>query len=268
MFRSISHSLHEAYRGAFITRGMSSRYRIAADYILSRLLRFGKTPGYNAPRCVQFRDVSVHYRFNRGDLQSIREVWMDECYKLPFPFHPKTILDLGANIGMASLWFQERYHPHQLLAVECDPDNAAVARLNFLDNQLPGEVLEAAAGATSGEVFFQRNSLSNLGTITPSKPCATSTPNLLKVPMFSMSDLIDRFDGQSVDLIKMDIEGAEGAILSADIDWINQTRALIIEWHDDRVDSTPLIEKIIQHGFKHYPANTRHQANLGAFLRA
>jgi|SRR5579875_465611 len=52
-----------------------------------------------APKTMSIGGVSITYRRNRGDLQSIREVFIDEAYRLPTGFAPRTILDLGANIG-------------------------------------------------------------------------------------------------------------------------------------------------------------------------
>jgi FkbM family methyltransferase len=268
MLNSLINAWKEGRAVAGLTADRASGRRLQLDYILSRLLRFGKTPGYNALREVRLSGGStLRYRFNRGDLQSIREVWLDECYALPFSLHPKTILDLGANIGMASLWFQQRYQPTQLLAVECDPDNAGITRLNFSSNGLPGDVLEAAVGASSGTAVFSRSTASNLGSLAPSPLASSNAANLIQVPMVSMGELISRFDQASVDLIKMDIEGAEEAVFSNHPEWLHQTKALIIEWHEDRADPAPLIQKIIQHGFSHHPANTEHQTNLGAFLR-
>lgn len=268
MLNSFIKAWKEGQAAACLTADRASGRKLQLDFILSRLLRFGTLPEYNVLRSVRLSGgLNLHYRFNRGDLQSIREVWLDASYTLPFPLQPRTILDLGANIGMTSLWFQQRYRPAQLLAVECDPDNAAVTRLNYSSNHLPGEVLEAAVGASVGKALFQRSSTSNLGTLVSTTANALSDPRTIEVPTISLPDLLSQFEGQSVDLIKMDIEGAEESVFSSETEWLNQTQALIIEWHADRINPAPLIEKIIHHGFRHYPANTKHQTNLGAFLR-
>ena len=52
---------------------------------------------------------------------------MDEAYRLPFAIQPKVIVDLGANIGLTSIYLLRLYKPEILVAVEADADNAALA---------------------------------------------------------------------------------------------------------------------------------------------
>ncbi len=57
------------------------------------------------------------------------------------------IVDAGANIGTASVWFKQQYPEAAVVAIEPDPGNAAVLRMNTagLDNV---HVMEAAIGAS------------------------------------------------------------------------------------------------------------------------
>jgi hypothetical protein len=49
------------------------------------LARLVPLPDRNRERRIRVRGgIELNYRLNRGDMQSIREVWMDECYRLPF----------------------------------------------------------------------------------------------------------------------------------------------------------------------------------------
>jgi tRNA1(Val) A37 N6-methylase TrmN6 len=61
------------------------------------------------------------YRWNRGDLASIREVFVLEGYRLPVGFVPRTVLDLGANIGLTSIWLANNFPLEHLIAVEPVP---------------------------------------------------------------------------------------------------------------------------------------------------
>jgi hypothetical protein len=45
----------------------------------------------------------VCYRLDKGDLHSIRDVWFDEAYRLPFDDPSGTLLDPGTNIGVTSV---------------------------------------------------------------------------------------------------------------------------------------------------------------------
>src|SRR6185312_5327332 len=101
--RGVAHELRGGYR---LTADPSSFARFAADVFLSRLTRKVPLPNRNRDRMIRVKGgVKLHYRLNRGDMQSIREVWIDECYRLPFDLVPDRLVDLGANIGLTSLWF-------------------------------------------------------------------------------------------------------------------------------------------------------------------
>jgi len=201
----------------------------------------------------------------------LREVLVEEVYDCALPFVPHTFLDLGANIGLASIWFSNRIQPDPtqsnrsafLLAVEPVPENAAVAELNFRDNHILGQVVRAAVGQHAGDAWFEARAESNLGRLVNEGANQAG----IRVPVVGIRDLLDRFTEGRVDLVKMDIEGAEEDLLGRDTDWLARVRALMVEWHDDRADSRPLIRNVEAAGFQHQPINTKRQDNLSLFFR-
>lgn len=54
-----------------------------------------------------------------------------------------------------------------------------------------------------------------------------------EVPTLRMEDLFDEFGTSTVDLLKVDIEGAEQAIFSAPTPWLCRVGTLLIELHGD-----------------------------------
>ena len=93
-------------------------------------------------------------------------------------------------------------------------------------------------------------------------------PGTVPVPVVGIRELLERFPQGHVDLVKMDIEGGEEALLSHDTGWLAGVRALMVEWHDDRADSRPLIQNVVAAGFEHRPLNAARQDNLSLFVRA
>ena len=62
-----------------------SRFRLAMDFALSRFIRVVPRSQRNRVREVRLRgDIKIRYRLNKGDLHSIREIWFEEDYRLPF----------------------------------------------------------------------------------------------------------------------------------------------------------------------------------------
>src|ERR1700746_1357422 len=80
-----------------------SRFRLIMDFALSRFIGLVPRGQRNHVREVRLRGgIKIRYRLNKGDLHSIREIWFEEVYHLPFEDVSGVLLDLGANIGMAS----------------------------------------------------------------------------------------------------------------------------------------------------------------------
>src|SRR5467141_1913576 len=73
-----------------------SALRLGFDFVLSRFLLWSPKNRVGRLRTVRLQGgVQLCYRLNKGDLHSIREVWFDEAYRLPFDDPSGTLLDLG-----------------------------------------------------------------------------------------------------------------------------------------------------------------------------
>lgn len=203
--------------------------------------------------------VTICYRLNRGDLQSIREVWFEGAYRLPFPDPSGVLLDLGANIGLTSLWMAKRYPFTRIIAVEPEPGNAALVRRNFDLNGIKGEVLEAAVGATDGAAKFQVHRNSNQGKLSESG---------VPVAMVSVNSILEKFSLPQLDLVKIDIEGGEQELFRGPTAWLDRTTAIIIEFHPTSVDY-PLLTKLLENrGFDYIRANAAFPNNMDCFWRS
>lgn len=269
MIRALYHGWREGVEAAAVADDRASASRLRHDFFFSRLLKFGWRHGRDKTRKVKMRGMEIVYRFNRGDLQSLREVLVLEVYLAELGLTPATVLDLGANIGLASLWLHQRFHGaddrrgFKIVAVEADAGNATIAEVNLAANRVPAEVIHAAAGLVSGQAWFETKKESNLG-----RMLAHEAPGTVPVKVAGIQELMARFPGGQADLVKMDIEGGEAALLVHDTGWLAGVRALMVEWHDERADSRPLIQNVISAGFEHRRINEVRQDNLSLFLRA
>src|SRR5215831_15418839 len=142
-----------------------------------------------------------------GDIFVLHEVFGSSCYDPPAGLPaPRTILDLGANVGLTTLYFASKAPDARFICVEPVPSNAELLRRNV--RVLPQAVIvEAAVAKTSGTVAFDDTRPTWGGGIT----CG----GRLLVESISMDELIMRYAPEGVvDLLKMDIEGAEADVLS------------------------------------------------------
>jgi FkbM family methyltransferase len=237
---------------------LRSSIQLCRDFVLFRLVPYLPKQLRNRVREVELRDgVRLQYRLNSGDIQGMREIWLEGVYRLPFPVTNGVLVDLGANIGFTSVWLTKKYGFRRVIAVEPDSANAALVRKNFELNGIPGTVVEAAVGPQDGTAKFQALADSNAGRL--------SSEGRDTVAVMSMKSIVDLFQLSQLDLVKMDIEGGEQALLAGPAEWLNHAKAIIAEFHPGIVDYPFLTRLLEQQGFKYVPANTRFRITWTAF---
>jgi FkbM family methyltransferase len=140
------------------------------------------------------------------------------------------IIDCGANIGLASLYFATIFPRAKIVALEPESINCRFARTNNLHNNL--DVIQAAVGSESGKcVIKNTNASSNSFQVTRNIDSNAAPDKVIDV--ITIGELISRY---GVDykpfLIKIDIEGYESDLFAKDVEWISSFPLMIIELHD------------------------------------
>jgi FkbM family methyltransferase len=197
--------------------------------------------------------VTLYYRTNRGDIQGIREIFIDEIYRLPEHVQVTGLLDLGANIGLATVWLAKTYDLEGVIAVEPLPENARLLRTNVRANNIACQVIEAAVGTTTGVTFFAETSESNMGHISEAGR---------EIALVDVREIVNELSFARP-LLKMDIEGMEGELLqSIDPAWTRKFVAMVMEMHPEIVNVGELVEILTSQSFDYrdsYEATTGYQ---------
>jgi FkbM family methyltransferase len=244
---------------AKLSGNMRSRFRLSLDFVLSRIIGVVPRQSRNRVREVVLREnIKIRYRLNKGDINTLREIWLDEAYCGPLGKPTGVLLDLGANIGMTSVWLTKKFAFTQVIAVEPDPGNAALLRQNLDLNKINGQVLEAAIGPQDGIARFNYSNISNQGQL---------SENGSPVPMLSVDTIIKKFEVIKFGLVKIDIEGGEQALFEGPTAWLGRTDAIVIEFHPSEVDYPQLAALVSSHGFKYIPAHSFVPDNLDIFTK-
>jgi FkbM family methyltransferase len=218
------------------------------------MLRLVGRQGNNRMRHVCLKGgIELNYRLNRSDLWIIHEVWVKEIYRSPVEAKSGIIVDLGANVGLASLWLAKRHRCTRLIGAEPASDNVRVARANMSRNEIPGAIEEVAIGSKDCQGVFLIGPCTTSGRVDfAAKPTEVSQPTGASraVPVWSMARLLQSIGpAEEIDVMKVDIEGGEQELLQGDLEWLARVRCLICEFHPQLVDYPRLQQVLADAGF-------------------
>jgi FkbM family methyltransferase len=243
----------------------TSFVRLSCDLILYRVMWLFNIPSHNLARTISIQGgFHIHYRLNRGDIWAIYEVWMCGAYQLPFSVQPGTLVDLGANIGLTSLWYAKTLGFKSIIAVEPSEGNAAIARLNMVDNAISARVIGAAVGSRDGGAIFREYNWSTYNEMAFSSDVPRPLVNGLRlvrespVPVISLETIIAELDfNDRISLLKLDIEGSEQELISRNPSWLSRVDAMVVEFHPPRADVNKLLYILKTAGLEHIPPSEK-----------
>ena len=161
----------------------------------------------------------------------------------------KNVIDAGANIGLSTNYFLERFPNANVICIEPDKNNFKTLEFNVqqrkdnvrLYNKAlwhKNEILYLTDKFRDGEEWSRSISTSNQGSL--SEVVATTVDELIKENSLP-----------TIDLFKIDIEGAEFELFrnSSNLDHLNNTKVIAIEVHKE-IDSPQIIIDILRkYGF-------------------
>lgn len=167
--------------------------------------------------------------FDRQTLNFLyREIFVRQYYYFRARTDTPVILDCGANIGMASLYFKWLYPRSMVRAFEPDPTTFGLLTQNMAQNHLDVETFNCALWDTDADVDFFSDSNSP-GSLLMSTSMSQAKGKPIKVPARKLSDFIQG----EVDFVKVDVEGAEDRVLGDLVQSgkIGAVRQMVFEYH-------------------------------------
>jgi FkbM family methyltransferase len=141
-----------------------------------------------------------------------------------------TVVDVGANVGSYTLLIAEKVgREGRVIALEADPDTAAILSKNMEVNGLTWvEVVQGAAYKTCGEIRLGR-ALASTGY---SGLYYEKAVEWIQVPALTLDSLAERLALGRIDLVKIDVEGAEIDVLEGMKGLLSKQRpTLLVELH-------------------------------------
>ena len=223
----------DACRAGASQRLSSRRAGACSDGVLARLPAVRLTTSAAGATKGQGRSTSLGFRLDYWNqshaLFLLHEIFVNAEYGFQTSAPRPRIVDCGANIGTAVLFFKAVWPDAEVHAFEADPATFAqlvrTIELNGLRNVTP---VNAVVGAVAGSATFY-SSPADPGSLTGSVDPSWGGATRQELPAIRLSQHLR----EPIDLLKLDVEGAEYDVVadlveSGAIRWV---REAAIEYH-------------------------------------
>ncbi len=190
-------------------------------------------PGRGRVETVRTRD-GEHFavRIGASDLSVLYELQRQREYdaaldEITCPLEVRCVVDMGANVGLSMRFWLKSFPNARVVGIEPDAGNLAMcrenlslcgggaARASLIQAFVGGERRTAAVDRRRGAWGYRMAEGGGGGE---------------SIPVVTVQDVLDRVDGD-VDLLKMDIEGAEAEVFARPAPWLARVKTLVVEVH-------------------------------------
>lgn len=192
----------------------------------------------------------LNYRFQVPDSLSFiwqfKDIFADENYKFQTKTSSPVIYDCGANIGLSCLYFKRLYPSSAIKAFEVDPGIAQVLSNNMNRNNISGvEVINKAVWTNNNGIEIVLEGADAASIYAKGKKT--------HIESVSLKEMIEA--ESSIDMLKMDIEGAEIDIIRDCRNSLNNIKNIFIEYHSfitDKQYLNEILEILKENNFRYF----------------
>ncbi|MGE0826825.1 MAG: FkbM family methyltransferase [Candidatus Binatia bacterium] len=203
---------------------------------------------------------SVTLREVPSDSMTFEEIIQEQVYRAVPRYVPQcqTVIDLGAHIGLASRYFASCYPSCHIVAVEPNPVSYDVLCLNLQP------LVEQGRCQTLNVAVWERETILTAGELPMSdhynrfsvrEPRINEEMLQLSLPGLPMTQILDLSGFATVDILKIDIEGAEVQLFRQSPSWLSRVHALLIEFHGNSRTESRFDALMSRYGFRIYDEN-------------
>jgi FkbM family methyltransferase len=182
-------------------------------------------------------------RDGNSDIRVFKQIFIDEVYNFfPDQFEPKIIIDAGANVGFSPIWFKRMFPKSKVLAIEPEKENFKVLSKNISGIQ--------GITALENALWFEQTSLTISNPSSDSWGFRLNTAdscNENRIETITIQNLITKYSIDQIDLLKIDIEGAEYELFKYESDtWLPYVKMIMIEVHNQyKPGCSSLIDSVV-----------------------
>jgi len=160
-------------------------------------------------------------------LSAYRQIFDERSYDFRSTSGNPLILDCGANIGLGLIYWKQVYPLARIIAFEPDPDVFQALAWNCNYRNFAGiELVNKAVWTSPGDLPFHAEG-ADAGRLDYETIDGDGGSPSIQVPAVRLRDYLN----EPIDLLKLDIEGAESEVLRDCQDHLHNVRHLFVEYH-------------------------------------
>ena len=233
----------------------------------------------------------IYLRNKYYDTHIFHQIFIRKELDFEIPNNPKVIVDCGANIGLSTLYLKRKYKESKIISIEPEESNFNMLSINtrqykdvdilqnavWFKNTLL-QLVDGGEGHASFKTFENRSgylkkeitnqpislftdlnniqvTFENTSLVTTDRMVVSfgeiTYPSKFIFHTVSISEIVRKFNLNSIDLIKLDIEGSEFEIFKHEpLEWIKNINCIAVEIHENmRPGCTDLIDTALKQDF-------------------
>lgn len=168
----------------------------------------------------------IRLRPKTSDLQVALQILDSHEYGMAVDFEPQLIVDAGAYTGISSLFFAKRFPKATIHAIEPDTENFNLLLANC--RGVPNIIAHNAALWPRHTALAVRDAQAEKWMISVRESAGDG-----ETPAITISDVMQQAHADTVDILKLDIEGGEKELFTNGVSkWLPFVRMIVIELHD------------------------------------
>ena len=199
------------------------------------LFRYSKIDR-NKRQSIKFLNYNIEVQDCLSFIFQFKEIFVKQYYLFETTTEVPLIYDCGANIGTSCIFFNKYFPNARIKAFEADTSIAEILKNNLKNNLINNvDVIAKAIWINNDGIQFGAEGADS-GSI-------YSDTNKIKIDSVRLKDLLDKED--KIDLLKMDIEGAEVDVIEDCGDSLRKAENIFIEYHSF-LNSQQNLDKILK----------------------
>lgn len=176
----------------------------------------------------------IYLRPGKSDFNVLNQIFVDTQYdSYNYIKNPQVIVDGGANIGLSTIFFKMQFPDSKVFCIEPEIGNFQMLEKNTVQYEDVELIRKGLWGSTTS-IFLNKGAFTvdNYISLRPTES------TIEEISCISIPDLMKEHNLNKIDILKLDIEGAEKNILSASTGWLDNVGCLMIETHDRMISGT------------------------------